>query len=81
MEDKAKKLGRSWRNPERKIKLVNKQKQPLKDVIVYVTRKLEHMQAQLTKMVTDLGGQFMVQYNPNKVTHVIFEGKALAYFF
>ena len=75
MEDKAQKLGKSWRNPNRKITLVNRDKKALKDVVLYVVKKLDHMQEKLTEMVCNLGGQFMVQYNPVKVTHVVFVGR------
>ena len=75
MEDKAKKQGLSWRNPgPSKIKLVKREK-PLKDVVLYVTKKLEHLAGNMQKMVTELGGSFMVHYNRVKVTHVVFIGR------
>ena len=47
MEDKAQKLGKSWRNPSRKITLVNRDKKALKDVVVYVAKKLDHLQGKV----------------------------------
>ena len=47
MEDKAQKLGKSWRNPSRKITLVNRDKKALKDVVVYVAKKLDHLQGKI----------------------------------
>ncbi len=88
MEEKANKLGKSWKVPGKKIKLVNRLssqslssseslplKGPLKDVIVYVTKKLEAMQSEIHKVVCDLGGQYKLQYCPVEVTHVVFSGK------
>ena len=59
MEDKAKKQGLSWRNPgPSKIKLVKREK-PLKDVVLYVTKKLEHL-AGIVQGVQDQSFRFQM---------------------
>ena len=42
-------LGKSWRNPNRKITVVNRDKKALKDVVVYVAKKLDHLQGKEPK--------------------------------
>ena len=44
-------------------------------MVVYVAKKLEHLQTEIHKIVTNLGGQIRYQYIPADVTHLVFVGK------
>ena len=83
MEEKANKLGKSWKEPGKKIKLVSRLSQsisdpkpgPLNGVVVYVAKKLDHQQKSIQQVVANLGGQIRFQYCGTEVTHMIFSGK------
>ena len=64
MEDKAQKLGKSWRNPSRKITLVNRDKKALKDVVVYVAKKLDHLQGKVLTPLVQAKKKKLVKSNP-----------------
>ena len=72
--------GTSWKNPSKKIKIRRSQSQssepekPLKDVILYVTKKCEKSFNDIFDKVTKLGGTMRTHYNFD-VTHVVFIGK------
>ena len=67
MEDKAQKLGKSWRNPSRKITLVNRDKKALKDVVVYVAKKLDHLQGKFLIPLVQAKKKKLVNSNPKKI--------------
>ena len=81
MEEKAQKLGKSWKDPGRKIKIKNRSSfsQPkelaLKEVVVFVTKKCEKLRSDIFDKVKKLGGQVRTIYDSLQVTHVIFVGK------
>ena len=81
MEEKAQKLGKSWKDPGRKIKIKNRssfsqpKEVPLKGVVVFVTKKCEKLRNDIFEKVQKLGGQVRSIYDSLEVTHVIFVGK------
>ncbi len=75
MEEKLMKVGKSWKNPRKKGPSPTPTKLDLlKDVVVYVAKKLQSIQDEINGIVASLGGGFRYQYGP-EVTHVIFSGK------
>ena len=71
MEEKFRKIGKSWTDPADHQQSVSKEAKVFKDVVIYVMKKCESEREKLHAICIELGGQFRHHYGSD-VTHVIF---------
>ena len=76
MEEKLNKIGKSWKNPAKRIKLVKRVGGIFDNVVVYITKKHSSIADGLTEIVEELGGRVLATYDSSRVTHVIFSGRS-----